>query len=442
MLSNRKSPQQSSPPEVKPKLGLVHQVRAYRLITPLYGGGAKTQEPDEVSVVRASEIRGLLRFWWRATRGGQFGGSLEKMRSAEEAIWGSAAGDGKAGPSPVSVFVQNWKRNRQADVPFEVISDKERTKIQPRSSSNVPPYAAFPLQPKKEEATPGMALPGVYRDVSFELVITFPEKVREDVDAALWAWEIFGGVGARTRRGFGALELVACEENGQTRPAEKPYANDVGTWLQKKLKQFVAGMAWPPGVPHLSHKPLMAYTSLQKDGIKVWRELIEKLQGFRQKRHKKYGLSLWPEANVIRTVKGLKPKWPANVNNPSLVEKFPRAHFGLPIIFHMPHDKKLKDDFTLRGQAPPGSEKPIDRLASPLVLRPLACRDGYVGLAIVLDTPREPPYGLEVTGFPADKKNVHADLTENEANTEPLRRVLNGEPDVLKAFMKTLGWEE
>ncbi|HGX94026.1 MAG TPA: type III-B CRISPR module RAMP protein Cmr1, partial [Candidatus Tenderia sp.] len=124
MLSNRKSPQQSSPPEVKPKLGLVHQVRAYRLITPLYGGGAKTQEPDEVSVVRASEIRGLLRFWWRATRGGQFGGSLETMRSAEEAIWGSAAGDGKAGPSPVSVFVQNWKRNRQADVPFEVISDK------------------------------------------------------------------------------------------------------------------------------------------------------------------------------------------------------------------------------------------------------------------------------------------------------------------------------
>lgn len=443
MLSNRKLPQ-SPPPKVKLKPGLVRQVRTYRLITPLYGGGAKTQQPDEVTVVRASEIRGLLRFWWRATRGGQFDGSLEKMRAAEEAIWGSAAGGDKGGPSEVEIFVRNWKRNRDPDVPFEVIRDKKgQPKIRPRPSSDVPPYAAFPLQPNREEATPGMPLPGVYEGVSFDLVITFPEEAREDVEAALWAWETFGGVGARTRRGFGALELVVWEENGQTRPVEKPRAQDVQAWLQRKLTEHVVGTAWPPSVPHLSLKPLMALTHRQKDGTEAWQKLIQKLQAFRQKRHKKYGLSLWPEANVIRKVNGLTLKWPPGIENPYLVEKFPRAHFGLPIVFHMPHDKQLQDDFTLRGQAAPGTEQPIDRLASPLILRPLACRDGgHVGLAIVLDTPREPPHGLEVDGFPADRKSVQADLTKNEANTEPLQRVVSGEPDVLKAFMKTLGWKE
>nr|HID14673.1 type III-B CRISPR module RAMP protein Cmr1 [Anaerolineae bacterium] len=97
MQINRKPPQ-ISPPGIQPKQDRVHQVRIYKLITPLFGGGAEPQKPDEVTVIRASEIRGLLRFWWRATRGGQFG-SLDELRCAEEAIWGSAAGEGKAGPS-------------------------------------------------------------------------------------------------------------------------------------------------------------------------------------------------------------------------------------------------------------------------------------------------------------------------------------------------------
>ncbi|RME12613.1 MAG: type III-B CRISPR module RAMP protein Cmr1, partial [Ardenticatenia bacterium] len=373
MLSNRKPPT-FAPPGVQPKAGRITQVRTYKLITPLYGGGAETQTPDEVTVVRASEIRGLLRFWWRATRGGQFEGSLAKMRAAEEAIWGSAAGEGKAGPSKVSLAIQNWKTNLREDVPFEVVRNKNgNPKIQPRPSSDVPPYAAFPLQPAKEEATPGMKLPGVYWGVSFDLVISFPAEMREEVEAALWAWETFGGVGARTRRGFGALELVACEENGQSKTLDKPLSNEAKQWILRKLQVHVVDGVWPDNVPHINHQPLLTLTRRKKDPTTVWGDLVQALQAFRQKRHKKYGLSLWPEANVIRKVHNLPLKWPPKAGNPRLVEKFPRAHFGLPIIFHMPHDKRLKKDFTLRGQTPPEGKKPIDRLASPLILRPLAC---------------------------------------------------------------------
>ena len=62
------------------------------LITPLFGGGTVAGELDEKLLIRATEIRGVLRFWWRATRGKIFlkdknpASSLKKM---EDEFWGS-----------------------------------------------------------------------------------------------------------------------------------------------------------------------------------------------------------------------------------------------------------------------------------------------------------------------------------------------------------------
>src|SRR5262245_19615123 len=67
------------------------QVHEYELMTPLFGGGVETQHADPVTIVRATEVRGQLRFWWRATRGGQFGEDLAKMKKAEDTLWGSTS---------------------------------------------------------------------------------------------------------------------------------------------------------------------------------------------------------------------------------------------------------------------------------------------------------------------------------------------------------------
>ena len=48
--------------------------RTYTLLTPLFGGGVEPREADPVSVVRATAVRGHLRFWWRAVRGWRAGG--------------------------------------------------------------------------------------------------------------------------------------------------------------------------------------------------------------------------------------------------------------------------------------------------------------------------------------------------------------------------------
>ncbi|MFQ3683794.1 type III-B CRISPR module RAMP protein Cmr1, partial [Roseiflexus sp.] len=100
------------PAKQPPKLALrptdtITEVREYALITPLFGGGVNPASHDPVTVVRPAEIRGQLRFWWRATRGGQFGDDLNTLRAAEEAIWGGPVreenGNARGGQSPVQV---------------------------------------------------------------------------------------------------------------------------------------------------------------------------------------------------------------------------------------------------------------------------------------------------------------------------------------------------
>ena len=61
---------------------------------------------------------------------------------------------------------------------------------------------SFPLQPNRDELQMREPpIPDVWKDVHFTLTIVYPKAKSKEVEAALWAWETFGGIGARTRRG-------------------------------------------------------------------------------------------------------------------------------------------------------------------------------------------------------------------------------------------------
>lgn len=408
----------------------IWQVRRYKLITPLFGGGVEPNKADPITIVRGTEVRGHLRFWWRATRGGQFNHNLEAMRQAEAAIWGSAAAKDKPGPSDVIINVKILNRGK----PFQV-QDNEGRPVRNIGDVKSPySYVAFPLRDDKSD-------PPVLGGVEFELAIRYPSGWMQDVEAALWAWETFGGLGARTRRGFGALQLVSVDDN----PTPALRSDEVEIELRNKLQQHMVLGTWPKNVPHLSHdlrmKVVVPSRSQSSSSIQVWNDLIRGLRAFRQRRHKRMGLSLWPEANEIRRRLKRDPKWPPKLNSPKLVHKFPRAVFGLPIIFHL-HDKNLPaKSFTVQGKPDPdsASKKTFDRLASALILKPLPCRNGQaVGIAAVLEAPREPPYGLEIKELARDKRPVEWQLNRQEANSEPLGEILHNQPDVLQAFLDFL----
>lgn len=406
-----------SPPKIETRpTDQTTEVRSYQLITPLYGGGVEPSKCDEVTVVRATEIRGHLRFWWRATQGGRFDGDLKKMKAAEDALWGAAGGEGDTQPSKVQVVVINSNPGK----PFQV-NDFNGKKIDISDFKSPYSYAAFPLRDQGQKDLPN--------EIKFTLKLTFPGDAKKEIEAALWAWETFGGLGARTRRGFGAIRLEKIEG-----VEVKPRAlNQLVQTLKNEMEQHVVAGTWPKGVPYIGRQTFPSHiqvTAPQPTPVKAWEQLIRKLKNFRQQRNPGNnppmpGRSHWPEPDEIRR---LTRRSDPNHRNPLWnVSKFPRAAFGLPIIFHF-KDRSDPGDTTLQGTV-------SDRLASPLILRPLMCADGKtVGLAFVLSGPREPDGGLILKGAPGDPPVLSTLSPTDAAKLKPL----NGQTDVLQAFLKFL----
>jgi len=419
-----------SPPQtITPKQldNVVTQVREYRLITPLYGGGVIPNEADPVTVVRATEVRGHLRFWWRACRGGMFDGNAEEMWKKENEIWGKAH---KKGEEPTLLketiqIVAAIDPLRQG----KLIKPLFMQKRQPTFINGIPAYAAFPLQPDKEaRKEPNPHIPDLLKDVYFTLTISYPQIHSKDVAAALWAWETFGGLGARTRRGFGALQLLAIDGKS----CEMPSVYDMERWIRESLSLHVDSGIFPDNFPHLSEDIQLVITNPTKDPLLAWNGLIDSLRNFRQYRGA-MRRTIWPEAKAIRSLLGNEAQ--------SHLRKFPRAAFGLPIIFHFTGANAPIDNITLKEQGENKKEESKERFASPLILRPFLCNDNRaVGLALLLEGSRVDLGHLVLEEQEKQREQnkilhyVQGTLTKPEAqNIE----ILKGETDVLQAFMQS-----
>ncbi len=429
-----RKPPAESPPEVKHRKNpeYINQTRRYKLITPLYGGGVTTAEADPVTVIRGTEVRGHLRFWWRATRIGKFK-SVQEMKKEEDRVWGSTK---YASEIAISVVV-NSREKIIYEPAFQVVFERDKKRTKP--SIYIAPYAAFSLLPDKDEQRRvGWKSENIAVEIQFLLYLQFPKKYIEDIEAAFWAWETFGGIGARVRRGFGALQCLNIDDR-KIIPTNK---YKIEQYIKSGLGKYViAADKFPKGVPYLHHNLRFKVVPTKGDGVAAWKQIIRLFQEFRQEKARygnEYGLSQWPEANEIRILFGKPPNLPEGVNEDILVHKFPRAKLGLPILFHMPHDASIPDTVTLQGKKL-DDDRWLNRLASPLILRPLACEDGAVGLAAILeweemdpdDEPYTPPGGLKLKDAPGDPQ-VYSDIEQKEANKIP---PLNGEPDILQAFL-------
>lgn len=60
------------------------------LVTPLYGGGVEAATVDKDMPIRASAIRGQLRFWWRLLAKHKWKlGNTKAIQEAEFSLWPS-----------------------------------------------------------------------------------------------------------------------------------------------------------------------------------------------------------------------------------------------------------------------------------------------------------------------------------------------------------------
>lgn len=134
-------------------------------ITPMFLAGADQGKPE----LRATSIKGLLRFWWRAL---QSESDLELLRKRESQIFGSS--DEKIGGSKFSL----------------------------RVSTTVPATEKF--SPVPHSSTKTFKFIGIAPGHKFDILLTSKNDT-DEFGNILEITLLLGGLGRRSRRGFGSV---------------------------------------------------------------------------------------------------------------------------------------------------------------------------------------------------------------------------------------------
>jgi len=341
-----------------------------KVITPIYGGGVKAGEPDTEMPIRASAIRGQLRYWWRFLYMNHPNNKQEREEDEEaftkrlfveeRKIWGGMAN--------AKELEEALKSGKDFSSKVFIKCGQTSTKIETDQYKNEQPqYALFPARENKREDIEAKYL--IKEGFDFEMTITCKDvDFDSELKPALRWWMTFGGIGARTRRGLGSIDI-----------------NDLEAI----------------SVEECPENCMLVIQNLDSDNALVaWKKAVDTLANFRQKpgvgrkigQGNTPGRSLWPEPDSIREITGKHSTYKDyqckdhHPNHDASIS-FPRAAFGLPIVF------KFKDD----SQGNNGCGEPqqtmllpnkgdAERMASPLILTPYKQKGKYKPAALLLST--------------------------------------------------------
>lgn len=331
------------------------------LITPMFGGGVKPGEVDREMPIRASGLRGQLRFWWRLLHRHRTGKESADLFAAESALWGGISSEGPRA-SRVTLQIKQATKRAPGDLSASASPSSAPGSVQvvPKSKLDLPAYALILERGEDPEL--------LNAGYTFDLVLRFrqapPRQQQEEVLEALRWWASFAGVGARTRRGLGAVKVTGGDVELTPVTADEVEAR--GGWMVTGQPASSAADAWKKAVGALQRF---------RQGEGVGRNPGHSGHG------KRPGRSRWPEPDTIRCATGTH----ATMHEPEHRAKgfYPRAAFGLPIVFHF---KDRGDPGTDDRKTPDPTLEPVggDRMASPLILRPWFDGQQYRPVALLL----------------------------------------------------------
>jgi CRISPR-associated protein Cmr1 len=404
----------------------------------MFGGGVEPRVNDPTFPIRATAIRGQLQFWWRATVGAQYA-TLADLRTAQSAVWGSTER-----ASRVQVLVEDVR----ASEPVPCAQIKPDHKGRPRTYWEPPfrvhndlrddalPYALFPFQGKAADRKgPQIDPASCIHQAKFKLHLRCPNELLSHVEPAVWAWANFGGLGGRTRRGCGG---VLCRTL-----APRDHAD-----LAEQLKQFAPQQSEVREWPTIGEWVLLRTTEPPGPPVPVWDWLIGLFRHFRQgvglarnpgQGQNRPGRSRYPEPETIRAIPdlGADRQRSGHQRLPAIpADAFPRAELGLPIVFHFQGQGEPQPPDPTLYPSDGSDGKRRERMASPLILRPLALADGKaIPLILWLKTPRLAGVNLRRgdTSLPLPPSTAIRDPRLSSYPNSPLAGSPNG--SALEAFL-------
>jgi CRISPR-associated protein Cmr1 len=357
-----------------------------RLITPMFGGGYKAREVDPLLPIRPAAIRGHLRFWWRATAGARYA-SVADLHKAETELWGGAST--KDNPAVGKVAIQVQILSAGEETPYSQIAPPSKPKGGPLHG-----YFLFPFREQREQNIPAAV---GRRQVSFQLRLmldaSLSEAQRAEVTTALKAWIAFGGVGARTRRGCGALTVLGNNANQWLPPTQ-----GLAEWLEMP-SNAASDHDWT------TLAGARGFITLTKNAEDAWCKL-----GSFWERFRRGGLVSGTKWSDYRDVL-------CNLDDQHDELALAKPFLGLPIEY-----QEFGEQTPFTGTLEPAQS---GRMASPVILKPIALQGGEFGaLVLVMHAPKP------------DKIRVNSEEYALAAPTkDPVLQAL-GANDVLDAVLK------
>ena len=169
----------------------------YRIVTPMFCAGADQNSAE----LRLPSFKGALRFWWRSLMAGAVNGDHRELRKREADLFGAA--DSQSGQSKV--------RMRLVERKIEEVIDCGKSLIAGDNSGLA--YLGYGVMNYEGR----LARPAVAGG-QFTIECRFSQLASVDqidsIQRALILLGTVGGLGSKSRKGYGSLSVQQLEKNG------------------------------------------------------------------------------------------------------------------------------------------------------------------------------------------------------------------------------------
>jgi CRISPR-associated protein Cmr1 len=193
-------------------------------ITPMFLSGADGSTPE----LRPPSIKGALRFWWRAMNGGDY----KVLKNREDEIFGSTKLKSKL---LISTTHKNFKTS-SVDLSGRMIPVKDKT-----FSIDILGYLLYGIYEKPHKQTPFMNRDYIEVEEKFtvDFCLNLADDIIQQIIEAFFCVSYFGGLGAKSRNGFGRFCIEKFEINDSIQ--KKPnYQNLFDKYFNKSQTSFSA----------------------------------------------------------------------------------------------------------------------------------------------------------------------------------------------------------
>lgn len=344
----------------------------YLVVTPLFCAGAdpNTNEPE----LRVPSFKGALRFWWRALAWARCGGNLAEIKRQEDRLFGSAGG----GQSLVSMRIASYGGPAPQPIGVGTVLEIPGSKVTVDAGARYLGYGLMEAFGSKKKGTKAGQLTRACLPSPFEFTVQMRCRGLGGTEfgslkSALIALGTLGGMGARSRKGYGSIALQSLCVDGVEEWSKPETADQLCQEIGSLPNNAnVATLPEPPEFTALSGKARHVLVSSNK---KEPLELLD-LVGRELVRFRSSGRN--------RQVLGKAQNWEGNFDDDhdlmQVVHQQPPTTHPRRIAFGLPHNYHF-GSVPGYGTVPvTPSDRSLDRRASPLFIHIHECSNGPVAI--------------------------------------------------------------